>query len=323
MSRLESTTQQLRPHQDVSPRSNMSRDTGRDDASQITNQTIYPTDPAPSNISEWTQPSNAYDHVTHDEPSEPSSQRKPQKKTSASSLGHQSQPSELYPRQVFGDHLRPPHSCRKGWWKELLWSLLSVAFLIGIVITLFNINGMLLSTWTSKIALSPNTVISTLSTLGKAAMMLPVGESISQLKWLHRQSDTARSVPRGRFTCYFALISFRPMHMQSFDDASRGPLGSVAFFWKGRKYGTLGLLTYVGCVLTIAAVALDPFAQQVISFPSKQTELDGEALVKRSQVYDYGNKGWRGGDQPGMLTQPCNTHLKLPPTGPISDVALY
>lgn len=91
--------------------------------------------------------------------------------------------------------------------------------------------------------------------------------------------------------------------MQSFDDASRGPLGSVTFFWKGRKYGTLGLLTYVGCVLTIAAVALDPFAQQVISFPSKQTELDGEALVERSQVYDYGNKGWRGGLQPGMLTR--------------------
>lgn len=105
------------------------------------------------------------------------------------------------------------------------------------------------------------------------------------------------------------------MHMQSFDDASRGPLGSVAFFWKGRKYGTLGLLTYVGCVLTIAAVALDPFAQQVISFPSKQTELDGEALVKRSQVYDYGNKGWRGGLQPGMLT-------KLPLSGPVLKVGL-
>lgn len=142
-------------------------------------------------------------------------------------------------------------------------------------------------------------------------MMLPVGESISQLKWLHKQSDTTRSVPRGPLTCYFVLISFRPMHMQSFDDASRGPLGSVAFFWKGRKYGTLGLLTYVGCILTIAAVALDPFAQQVISFPSKQTELDGEALVKRSQVYDYGNKGWRGGSEPGMLNKDYTLHLHV------------
>lgn len=322
MSRLESTTQQLLPHQDVSTGSNMSRDTGRDDASQITNQTMHSTHPAPSDMSEWTQPSNSYDHIPPDEFSESSPQRKPQKKTSASSLGHQSRPTELYPPQVFAGHFRPPHSCRKGWWKEILWGLLSVAFLVGIAITLFNINGMLLSTWTSKVALSPNTVISTLSTLGKAAMMLPVGESISQLKWLHRQSDTTRSVPRGPLTYYFVLISFRPKHMQSFDDASRGPLGSVAFFWKGRKYGTLGLLTYVGCILTIAAVALDPFAQQVISFPSKQTELDGEALVKRSQVYDYGNKGWRGGSEPGMLSKDYALHLKLPPTRPALEAGL-
>lgn len=205
MSRLESTKQQLLPHQDASSGSNMSRYTGRDDAPPITNQTIYPTLRAPSDISELTQPSNSYDHIPPDESSTSSSQRKPPRKTSASSLGHQSQPTELYPSQVFESHLRPPHSCRKGWWKEVLWGLLSVAFLVGIVITLFNINGMLLSTWTSKIALSPNTVISTLSTLGKAAMMLPVGESISQLKWLHRQSvgDTARSVHTGRFTCDF------------------------------------------------------------------------------------------------------------------------
>lgn len=201
MSSLESTTQQLRLHQDVSPGSNISRDTGRDDASQITDQTMYRTHLTPSDISEWTQPSNSYNHIPPDESSEYSPQREPQKKTSTSSLGHPSQPTELCPTQVFGGHFRPPHSCRKGWWKEILWGLLSVAFLVGIVITLFNINGMLLSTWTSKIALSPNTVISTLSTLGKAAMMLPVGESISQLKWLHTQSDTARSVLRGRLTC--------------------------------------------------------------------------------------------------------------------------
>lgn len=319
MSRLDSITQQLLPHQDVSPGSNMSRDTGRDDASQITNQNMYPTHPAPSDISEWTQTSNSYGHIPPDESSESSTQREPQKKTSASSLGHQSQPTELYPTQVFGGHFRPPHSCRRGWWKEILWGLLSVVFLVGIIITLFNINGMMLSTWTSKIALSPNTVISTLSTLGKAAMMLPVGESISQLKWLHRQSDTTRSVPRCPLTCCFMLISFRPMHMQFFDDASRGPLGSVAFFWKGRKYGTLGLLTYVGCVLTIAAVALDPFAQQVISFPSKQTELNGEALVKRSQVYDYGKKGWKGGLEQGILTK---AHNILPPRRPVLMVGL-
>lgn len=292
----------------------MSRNTRRDDASQSTNQNIYPTHPAPSDKSEWTQPSNSYDRIPPNESSE-SSQRKPQKKTSAYSLGHASQPTELYPPKVLGGNLRPPNSCRKGWWKEFLWGLSSVAFLVGIIITLFNINDMLLSAWTSKIALSPNTVISTLSTLGKAAMMLPVGESISQLKWLHRQSGAERLVSRSRFTCYFVLISFGPMHMQHFDDASRRPLGSMVFFWKGRKYGTLGLLTYVGCVLTIAAVALDPFAQQVISFQSKQTELDGEALVKRSQVYDYGNKGWRGGSQLGMLTTDHNFHLKPPPSG--------
>lgn len=307
--------QQLLPPQYVSPGSGMSQDTARNDTSQIDDETlpVYATHATPLDRSERTQPSNSYDHIPTDESLDSSTRRKPRNKTSASSLGHQSQSIKLYSPQVFKSHPGPLHSCRKGWWKEVLWGLLSVVFLVGIIITLSNINGMLLSTWNSKIALSPNTVISTLSTLGKAAMMLPVGESISQLKWLHTLGSTARSVPRGRFTCYFPLISFRPMHMQSFDDASRGPLGSVTFIWKGRKYGSLGLLTYVGCVLTIAAVALDPFAQQVLSFPSKQTELAGEALVKRSQMYDYDNKGWRGGSQPGMWTENRKLHLNLPP----------
>lgn len=52
--------------------------------------------------------------------------------------------------------------------------------------------------------------------------------------------------------------------IQRFDDASRGPWGSLIFLWKFR----LTALTSSGeCLITIAALAIDLFAQQVLEFP--------------------------------------------------------
>ncbi|KAG8159745.1 hypothetical protein KVR01_010382 [Diaporthe batatas] len=247
-------------------------------------QTRDPTPSIPSDISGRVQCSIGDQGTRYSVSSRSSARQQLRSSGSASFVSHGSQSRDSLPLPPCGETSAPLHSCRKGWWKELLCGLLSVAFLFSVIITLSNINGLLLSSWTSRIALQPNTVISALSTLGKAAMMLPVGESISQLKWLHAVRKTAR-----------------PEHMQTFDDASRGPLGSAAFFWAGRKYGSLGFLTYVGCALTIAAVALDPFAQQIISFPSRQTEVAGNAYVKRSQVYDY---GWQGAYDPEITRDP-------------------
>lgn len=75
------------------------------------------------------------------------------------------------------------HTCVKGWWLEAVFLLFSILGQIAIAVILFKTDGILLSSWTFY--LSPNTVVSTLSTAAKAGMLLAIGECISQLKWLH------------------------------------------------------------------------------------------------------------------------------------------
>lgn len=77
-------------------------------------------------------------------------------------------------------------SILRSWWREILSAVLSVLCLLAIALILFKIDGILLSSW--SISVSPNAVISILSTAAKAAMILPVAESISQLKWLDLNS---------------------------------------------------------------------------------------------------------------------------------------
>ena len=63
-------------------------------------------------------------------------------------------------------------------------------------------------------------------TVAKAALLLPVAECISQLKWIYFQ-EQARTLE----------------HIDLFDRASRGPFGALQLFWglNHRERGTLGL----------------------------------------------------------------------------------
>lgn len=93
------------------------------------------------------------------------------------------------------------HTCVKGWWLEGVVLLFSILGQTAIAIILFKTNGILLSSWTFY--LSPNTVVSTLSTAAKAGMLLAIGECISQLKWLHLGRAASKCV---------GIISNRPFH---------------------------------------------------------------------------------------------------------------
>jgi hypothetical protein len=111
-----------------------------------------------------------------------------------------------------------------------------------------------LSSWHSIV--STNAVISTLATISKSSLMLAVAACISQLKW-H----------------YFESASHSLRNIQVFDDTSRGPLGALELVTRlspreifSRRSGGVGW-TFWASILTILAMALDPFAQQVLSFP--------------------------------------------------------
>ena len=101
------------------------------------------------------------------------------------------------------------------WWLELaafLFSFMCLATNVGILSAL---NGRELRNWTvANVEITPNTLISILATLSKSSLLLPVAEGISQLKW-----------------SYFQLKAQRIVDMQVFDDASRGPLGSLRLLW--------------------------------------------------------------------------------------------
>jgi len=73
------------------------------------------------------------------------------------------------------------------WMLEISSQLFSVLCMVAIVVLLAKIDGSLLESWQSPV--SPNAVISIASTAAKAALVLPVAEALSQLKWLHFRTE--------------------------------------------------------------------------------------------------------------------------------------
>lgn len=97
--------------------------------------------------------------------------------------------------------------------------------------------------WPLKITI--DSLISVFATIGQMAMMKPVVECISQLKWLW-------------FVRKERLVDF-----QAFDDASRGPTGSLILLGKIRGLHLVSL----GAGITVLSIAFGAFAQQVITYP--------------------------------------------------------
>lgn len=94
------------------------------------------------------------------------------------------------------------------WWgAEIASWFVATLSLFGIVIALETYKGISLPNWPLGITL--NSLISILATIDQSAMMKPIVESMSQLKglWFVRKEK---------------ILAF-----QAFDDASRGPIGSL------------------------------------------------------------------------------------------------
>ncbi|KAK7990675.1 hypothetical protein PG990_014955 [Apiospora arundinis] len=155
---------------------------------------------------------------------------------------------------------------RRGWTFEVISSAFSFAFFLAMIILLSRIHGTPLSSWTASV--SPNAMVAVLSTASRASLILPVTESLSQLKWLH-----------------LAAKSESNFHdLQVFDDASRGPLGSLKLLWSLR---TSSIIPYIGSLITLATLAFEPFSQQLLSFVQIETQQEeAKSSVERSLVYD-------------------------------------
>ncbi|RMJ26742.1 hypothetical protein PHISP_02396 [Aspergillus sp. HF37] len=142
-------------------------------------------------------------------------------------------------------------------------SIVCIALLIGFLVY---VNGSPYPDW--QYQASPNTVVSIIVTIAKTALLVPVSSCLSQLKW------TQYRTPKPLY------------HMHVLDQASRGPCGALEALW----VLTPSLAT-AGAILTILALAVDPFAQQILVYPSRRVvAANGTASVQKAQEYfpEYG-----------------------------------
>lgn len=152
------------------------------------------------------------------------------------------------------------------WWgAELACWTISALSLVAIVVLLESHKSQPLPKWPLKLTI--NSLISVFATVGQMAMMKPVVEAISQLKWLW-------------FIRKEKLVDF-----QVFDDASRGPTGSLLLLGKLRFLH----LASLGAAVTVLSIAFTTFAQQVVTYPLRPHP-DGNAIATTSLVLNYTGK---------------------------------
>lgn len=134
------------------------------------------------------------------------------------------------------------------WALEYVSIVACILCVVSIAIILLQIEGKVLSTW--PLPIRPNALIAIFSVLLQGTMAYNITQSISQLKWL-----------------YFHHDSHQTIDMQLFEDASRGPWGSLLFVWHFRKRKSI--LVSMLCFTTIVASAVGPFTQQIITYPPR------------------------------------------------------
>ncbi|KAI9375755.1 hypothetical protein BJX61DRAFT_78033 [Aspergillus egyptiacus] len=120
--------------------------------------------------------------------------------------------------------------------------------------------------------MSLNSLISWLSTIFRACIIVSTSEALGQLKWV-----------------WFAQEQARPVHeLRVYDSASRGLYGAMELIWalRARHFAVLGSLA------VILAVAVDPFAQNLVYYYQDMVDdASQRALLGRSTYYDVVGTG--------------------------------
>ncbi|KAB8269253.1 hypothetical protein BDV30DRAFT_242561 [Aspergillus minisclerotigenes] len=105
-------------------------------------------------------------------------------------------------------------------------------------------------------------------TITKAALLVPITACLGQLKW----NLYWRSAPLE--------------YMQAIDEASYGSWGSFQILYRVNVGAKMGVLTFFGAFLALSALAVDPFAQQILTFPSRLTQASNEtAFIQYAHNY--------------------------------------
>jgi hypothetical protein len=130
----------------------------------------------------------------------------------------------------------------------------------AIIAILASLSNQPLSKWSLEL-----TVITVLSKIASAALILPISEAIGQLKW----------------SWFHGKESKDAFDFEIFDKASRGAWGSFLLLFRTRGKS----LAALGALLTIMLLAIDTFFQQVTDQPERWTPR-GTGLVPRIVRYE-------------------------------------
>ena len=180
-----------------------------------------------------------------------------------------------------------PFEVLKDWWLEILSCIITVAALIAIVAIIYPYQAQPLPQWPYSISI--NTLIAVMATIMKAAMLLITAEGLSQLKWSWFQKRQQRPL----------------LDLAKYDMASRGPLGSIRLLFTLRHQH---VIASIGAVITITALAIDPFAQQIVRYyscPIDDTKFN--ATIARTNAFQGGIDS---GAPEGAGTFPLTTGLQ-------------
>ncbi|KAF2730106.1 hypothetical protein EJ04DRAFT_545961 [Polyplosphaeria fusca] len=132
------------------------------------------------------------------------------------------------------------------WWWEIFSFLVSFCSVAAIVGVLWFYDGKPQPKFIVP-GITLNAYVSVFSAIAKAALILPVSEAIGQLKWMWFEKEA-------KLWDFF-----------TFDSASRGPWGSLMLLGTTRCRHLVSL----GALVTILALAFEPFFQQIVSFSSR------------------------------------------------------
>lgn len=150
------------------------------------------------------------------------------------------------------------------WWLEISACFVSIAALLALVAVLLCYKNKPSPDWPKWLSL--NTIVAIFITLLKTAVLLIVAEGLGQLKW-----------------SWFAIGTAKPLDdLVKYDDASRGPVGSMKLLWRLRFSH---ILSSLAALITILAVATEPFAQQLLHVYDCPVDVPGITELPRTNYF--------------------------------------
>ncbi|KAK7750079.1 hypothetical protein SLS62_007947 [Diatrype stigma] len=155
-----------------------------------------------------------------------------------------------------------PKTAGGSWTWEIVTIIIALGAVSSIMGVLARFNGQALPEWPYYITL--NALIALLATVTTATMSISLGNGLSQLKWIRFKESRAPLTD-----------------MEVFDEASRGTWGAIRLLASARG----GFLGSFGAVIAIVALALGPFAQQIVTYQARTVESTEGASVSRALNY--------------------------------------